>query len=579
MNSGELLFKILPTRWWHPPLRRASRWLTDLDSRFIYCMLAIGLGTWMASKHYLEREAHLKHSDYDLMMSKRIIVPISDPDIIILDIDERSLAAMNRDFGRWPWPRDVLAATLASLEQQGARAVIFDILFIDRDALNPGADQAFDAAIAKSRHSYFPVIRLPKAADSVSQIKAADLPGLVAVEKPSAASSTLGLVPPMFNAMVKSERLGTINIDLDSDGLVRKYPLWETQDGLRIWSLPARVARDLGWPLPQDKAPLLRFMGHSLAFNRVSFADFYSDTQRSQALRSPHEFKNKIVLIGATAPALLDLKSTPIDRLHPGVEILATAIDNLKNQRFVIEPPFYVQLTISALLLVAMALVSLRWSPRSLTMAFVIAPSALLLLTYASLNREGRFLDLSAVAGVAFLYFAAIKLHHAELARRFAGEQWHSPSSAGVTEILGQRLTLTSAAQQRDLEQRLFGLCRALAPDVMFTTLPNTGMGWIGKDQAKSWMFYWTIGPANQGHSARQQAAALMPALLPLGPQPPASAPDRADHGVGQLTSVIVAPGTLALAKERLFLALLRSSDGPALETPTLIEAENHRHA
>jgi CHASE2 domain-containing sensor protein len=576
MDPSEILSKIIPTRWWHPPLRIISRRLSGIDSRLMYCFLAIGLGAWMASKHYLDGETHLKRSDYDLMMSKRITTPTPDPDIIILDIDERSLAKMNQDFGRWPWPRDVLAATLASLEQQGARAVIFDILFVDRDALSPGADQAFDVAVAKSPHSYFPVIRLPKAADSVSQIKAADLPGLIAIEQPGAATSTLGLVPPMFNAMVKSGRLGTINIDLDSDGQVRKYPLWEAHDGLRIWSLPARVANDLGWPLPHEKAPLLRFMSHSLAFNRVSFADFYLDTQRRKPLRPAHEFKGKIVLIGATAPALLDLKSTPIDRLHPGVEILATALDNLKNQRFVLEPSFLAQVAISALLLVTMAIVSLRWSHRSLALAFVIAPTILLLLSYASLNREGRFLDLSASAGVAFLYFSAIKLHHAELARRFAGEQWHAPLSVGVTEIIGQRVDLAAASQRRDFELRLISLCRTLAPDVMFTMLPNSAMGWIGKDQAKSWIFYWTVGSLSQGHTARQQAAALIPALLALTP-----ASSRTDHPApreGELTSVTVAPGSISLAKQDLFLALLGRSRCPVIDAKELTQSEEHRH-
>ena len=37
------------------------------------------------------------------------------------------------------------------------------------------------------------------------------------------------------------------------------------------------------------------------------------------------------MLIGSTAPSLFDVKPTPMSRLHPGVEILATAIDNMKH--------------------------------------------------------------------------------------------------------------------------------------------------------------------------------------------------------------------------------------------------------
>ena len=46
------------------------------------------------------------------------------------------------------------------------------------------------------------------------------------------------------------------------------------------------------------------------------------------------EFAGKIVLVGSTAPGLFDLKATPMTRAHPGVEILATAIDNLRRDDY-----------------------------------------------------------------------------------------------------------------------------------------------------------------------------------------------------------------------------------------------------
>ena len=48
----------------------------------------------------------------------RFRTPVPDPRVVIVDIDEASLARMSPEFGRWPWPRDTLATVLAHIERQ-----------------------------------------------------------------------------------------------------------------------------------------------------------------------------------------------------------------------------------------------------------------------------------------------------------------------------------------------------------------------------------------------------------------------------------------------------------------------------
>ena len=55
---------------------------------------------------------------YDLAINYRIKSPSPSNDIVILDIDERSLSLLSNDYGRWPWPREVHAEILASLESE-----------------------------------------------------------------------------------------------------------------------------------------------------------------------------------------------------------------------------------------------------------------------------------------------------------------------------------------------------------------------------------------------------------------------------------------------------------------------------
>jgi adenylate cyclase len=101
--------------------------------------------------------------------------------------------------------------------------------------------------------------------------------------------------------------------------------------GWHIPSLPAKVAAGLGYPLPASSDIQLNWHGRALSYHRVSYVDVYQDLQRSKALRPANEFAGKIVIIGATANGLHDVRATPVDSFYVGVEILATAIDNLKN--------------------------------------------------------------------------------------------------------------------------------------------------------------------------------------------------------------------------------------------------------
>jgi len=102
----------------------------------------------------------LSHQSFDLLMQERPIAYQPDPSIVILDIDEPSLAAMNSRYGRWPWPREVLAQVGEKLEAAGARAVVFDILFADEDIVNRSSEAEFDRYVSASRVSFFTALRL-----------------------------------------------------------------------------------------------------------------------------------------------------------------------------------------------------------------------------------------------------------------------------------------------------------------------------------------------------------------------------------------------------------------------------------
>ncbi len=273
-----------------------------------------------------------------------------DPDVVLVDIDEKSLAQMQPLAGRFPWPRAVYGELLEGLMAQKPAAVVFDILFIEADKFRPESDRAFVEAAAPHANVYFPMVRLD-AKDDAQGVRAAELAPLVGlVRRPGADPETrIALVPPM--ALPSSLwRGGPINFLEDADGVGRRYLLRSVVGGWEVPSLPARVALDLGYPLPDDDDLVLAWRGTSRSLPRASFVELFEDFARLQRTRPADEFTGKVVVIGAAAPGLGDLRATPLSATQPGMEILATAIENLKNDRRMLRAPPWLSFGVALLL-------------------------------------------------------------------------------------------------------------------------------------------------------------------------------------------------------------------------------------
>ena len=288
---------------------------------------------------------------------------VPDQDIIIVDIDEYSLFGIARKegYGRYPWPRELQGQILAGILKQNPKAVIYDILFSDQDneaennsETKTDSDDAFAKIIRGTNNVYFPILRLPAENDSLSELELSTFGsalGFTATENADP-SARIALQLPGIAAAIDTGRLGNVKYIEEADGIGRRYLLYSEAYGWRIPSLPARLARDLAYPIPNQESIRLHWRGTELSYNRVAFYDLYDDLfNRQTPLRSNDEFRDKIVIIGATAPSLSDVRSTPLASLYPGVEILATAISNLKNNRTMREPHFIFPIIISLIII------------------------------------------------------------------------------------------------------------------------------------------------------------------------------------------------------------------------------------
>jgi CHASE2 domain-containing sensor protein len=397
-------------------------WLFErLGNRF-YLGLAVALAVVFAYALAANLMGGMKREAYDLIIKSRYNAPPADPDIVLIDVDEASLAAMAPEYGRWPWPRSLMAELVEGLARQQPRAIVFDITFADADVYHPEADRYFREVIERTGNTFFPMIRLNPANDAISELRASQLPGVRAVAPAARSEATVAMVVPYLFDVLDDGRLGTNNVYSDVDGITRRQHVYRDVDGWRIGSLAANVAAALGGTLPAHPDILLNWRGRPLVYHTASFHAVYTSFLQQDSERPRDEFTGKIVIVGSTAPSLFDLTPTPVAQNHPGLEIVATAVDNLENGDYLRETPRWMTVVITFVTLGLLTLVFVyNLDYRVIRAVFTVVQTAFLAITYLFLNYSTLFVDLTAPFTAGLVYFSVARAYSMALTYRRNG--------------------------------------------------------------------------------------------------------------------------------------------------------------
>ncbi|HEX5550997.1 MAG TPA: adenylate/guanylate cyclase domain-containing protein [Nitrospira sp.] len=289
-------------------------------------------------------------------------------DIVLVAVDEASLEA----YGRWPWPRDRHGYVVHYLKQAGAKAVVFDILFLEQDSAAEEFDEVFAEEMKAAGNVYLPFLMQDQHEPSATSIVApAGLPELspdilkkatIALDdqepQPSGTLKTYAdakLPAPLFAQAAHG--LGYINLTPDIDGTTRRLPLLARARDQTFLHIATAVARGL---LTVDQATLrpreLRLgpMTIPLTAEHEMVIDWqgtlekrvypvypigavlrsFTDMQGGkQPLLDPALFRDKIVFVATTAAGTYDLRVTPLSPFAPGVLIHMSALDNILRHR------------------------------------------------------------------------------------------------------------------------------------------------------------------------------------------------------------------------------------------------------
>ena len=346
-------------------------------------------------------------ASHDVILKSRWAGPAASKSIIILDIDERSLAKMAPEHGRWPWPRSVLADGLDRLSQVGAKAVLFNVLLTDADKFNPDADSAMEAVAAMTPNVAYPMIRLNPLNDEISQLKVSKLLKMTG-DPQIGEDKTVAVLLPMFEPM--QNRVGVSNQTTDGDGIIRRYAVNWTDSRLTMPSIVSRTISVGGEKLPKVPDTInLNWRNKSTNhYKRVSFYDFVKADLKDSQLNA---FKDAYVILGVSAPGLGMTKATSVSSLEDDNEIIATALDDVLHDTHIRVMSSWVVLVLELAAIWAIIWIGLGNSLNPLlNKLFILAQSGSATITMVSASYTNYLLDLSPVMAFGLVVFSALKL-------------------------------------------------------------------------------------------------------------------------------------------------------------------------
>lgn len=323
----------------------------------------------------------LENLAYDFQVRKNHKPLGKDVSISIVDIDDKSLEA----YGRWPWPRKILADLVAKLYHEGATIVALDITFPDVEEnvihdvekeikKEPGDHANVIAELGKVKQVFDYDEKLAQSlalGTSVLGFTFSDqgkekgvLPSPILKLSPELQRELaipektvyLGNIPVLQNA---AKNGGFINTAKELDGVLRFTNLLFRRGEDVYGSLSLEAARlylladkmELitqrygdstvleGIQLDQVTIPtdprgriLVPYRGPSFTFPYVSAADVLEGKADHSLIEA------KLIFIGFSAVALADLYSTSIDPVFPGVEVHATVALGIIDQYLPYKP-------------------------------------------------------------------------------------------------------------------------------------------------------------------------------------------------------------------------------------------------
>lgn len=302
---------------------------------------------------------------YDLRFRLRPAQKISS-DIIIIEISDDTL----KNLGKWPLPRDFHASLVDVLKDYGARMIVFDVLFSEPTLY----DDVFSQAIKRAGNVYLPLAFYIDTAQKKTRC---------------ITESKVILADIIDNLKNNTQAIGHINTFVDSDGKVRKVPLFIKYNQTIFPQLGLQVACDwlglntqnlefksnrviidnrLSLPVLNDGTFFINYPDKWVkSFKHLSYFEILKSFADKKHGIVPHLdlslIKDKVCFIGLTATGTSDLRPVPLENIYPMLGLQASVFNSIIQKKFIRDAGLFFNSLINIFIFIFSLILCLKFTP------------------------------------------------------------------------------------------------------------------------------------------------------------------------------------------------------------------------
>ena len=481
--------------------------------------------------------------------------------IAIIELDQNSLDWGAKENGwSWPWPREIYGLILDFCTRAGAATVSLDVIYSEPSLYGVGDDRALAEAGRGNRRLLLSFV-LGRETGNRTNWPAAfpDFSPVAQVDwrvSPEAVPTLPRASFPTPEVNAGAAAIGMVNQNPDPDGMFRAIRPLVFFDGrpapalslaAYLLATPGTVVSSepgglllsppgkplITIPLDAEHRATLNFRGKAGTHSSYSAAAIIQSElrlrERERPVVAPESLRGKHVLLGFTAPALLDLRPAPPGGVFTGVELHATALDNLLADDFFRPVPLPLTLLAAGVLCLAASAFALRVvTLRQLALAccFFLALPVLLFWGAYRATYQLPLLLLLVATFLSLAFSVAVAYATEGRQRRFlknAFSQYLSPDV--INEIIKDPGRLKLGGEKRELSMYFSDLAgfssfsEVLSPEeltrllndylsAMTDTILEEG-GTIDKYEGDAIIAFWNAPHPQADHAARALRAAV----------------------------------------------------------------------
>jgi len=456
---------------------------------------------------------------------QKVFVKKKDSDVVIIDIDEKSLGK----FGQFPWNRTVFAKILDQLNTSEPKAIGFDIFFTEKDKQSP-EEIIKSYGLIPSDVAELQNLKSPddlfaeklKESKSIIAVLGSNVPSHTNYDRKAKARFlskggdpfeftysypfSIGSLEVLENNV---KGLGSISFLDQLDGIIRSLPL--------IVQLNKKLYPTIGLEMVRvgEKQKNIYVELNEVGINRISARPHkiesdpngiiwikYKKSQKKQYISASDVyegnfdksfFQNKYVLIGASAQGLFDLVKTPLGITIPGVEVHANVIENILDKSYLVRNPntYIFELLFSIIVALVTFILSQKIKPRYSLSIFFGNILAIIIIGFSVYKFKSQLIDISyplfivTVTFLTGLYFRFIEENKLALEnlQKEAKLLKERELAAGVQKSLFpdiskfENFIFARNVPARDVSGDYFDVVRSTPEEYFFTLADVSGKG------------------------------------------------------------------------------------------------------